>query len=68
MKQGKKRLISGVIFSCLAISQNTSFANVQKLEETNNYSDVLKDTNQLADIKAIAKDLETPFMQHIIWS
>ena len=63
MKQGKKRLISGVIFSCLAISQNTSFANVQKLEETNNYSDVLKDTNQLADIKAIAKDLETPFKQ-----
>jgi TraK protein len=63
MKPGKKRLISGVIFSCLAMPQNTAFAALQEMVETNNYSDVLEDLRQPANIEAIARDLEDPFKQ-----
>jgi hypothetical protein len=63
MKKGQKKLISGVIFSCLAISQNASFASAGEATRTNNYSDVLEDSKQLADIDAIASGLEIPFKQ-----
>ena len=59
MKTGRKRIVSSIIFSCLAvITQSTAFATSQGAVENSNPANDLKDSKSLPSGDVTTKDVE----------